>query len=79
VSGAYLVRGSLVRFRTDSNWMQHLTGRVGLVLEVRTVKDQWCQFVEWDCLVDGRVERGIHDTVGVDRIQGTTEDQDGTV
>ena len=79
MSGVYLVRGSLVRFRTDSNWMPHLTDRVGLVLEVRTVKDQWCQIVEWDCLVDGRVERGIIDTIGVDRIQGTTEDQVGTV
>lgn len=72
-------RGDLVLFQLDSSWMQHLKDRVGLILEVRTVMGQWVQFVEWDCLVDGRVVRNIHDTVGVDRIQGATEDQDGTV
>ena len=72
-------RGDLVLFQLDGNWMQYLKGRVGLVLGVRTMNEQWCQFVEWDCLVDGRVVRHIHTTVGVDRIQGETEDQDGSV
>jgi len=51
--------GDLIKFLEDGGWVDGISGKPGVVIAIRPDTERRYGWLEWDCLIGGKVEVGF--------------------